>query len=103
MLDDNGDRVGSREPGGGDGDGALARSITFGTPEPPVAEVDLSPEVRTQLDALERRSQDVQRQIDALKLEKSKLPADQYASRIEVLLIELARLNREIRTLKSKP
>lgn len=103
LLDDNGDRVGSREPGGKDGDGMLARVITFGARKSPVAEEAFSPGVRTQLTALERRSQDIQHQIDTLKLEKSKLSEDQYASRIEVLLIELARLNREIKTLKAKP
>ena len=103
MLDDNGDRKGSRDPGGKDPDGALARSITFGERAWPGETVpDLSPEENKNLAKLEARSQDIQGQIDALKLEKDAIMEDDYNSRLENLLISLARVNREIRTLTSR-
>ena len=103
MLDDNGDQKGSRDPGGEHPDGALARSITFGE-HVSVAETttDLSPEDSKKLAELETRSQDIQGRIDALKLEKDNLTEDDYNSRLEDLLISLARVNREIRTITSQ-
>ena len=103
MLDDNGDRKGSRDPGGEDPDGALARSITFGEPVGVGETVpDLPPEESKKFAELEARSRDIQGQIDALKLKKNTITEDDYNSRLENLLISLARVNREIRTLTSR-
>jgi len=63
---------------------------------------DLSPEENKNLAKLEARSRDIQVQIDALKLEKDAIMEDDYNSRLENLLISLARVNREIRTLTSR-
>lgn len=100
LLDDNGDHVGSREPGGADPDGSLARTITFGEKKSLADQPRLAPQVLAQLNTLQTKAQDLQRQIDALKLEKSRLPEAQYNTRLEALLIELAKVNREITRLK---
>lgn len=103
LLDDNGDGVGSREPGGTEPDGALARTITFGTRAKTVIDEGLSPEVRAKLADLERKSQDIQRRIDGLRVNKSTVSESQYNGRMEELLIELARVNREIKSLRPEP
>lgn len=100
MLDDNGDKQGSRDPGGEDIDGALARTITFGNPgrHAPL-KLALSPEDSAQVASLEQQSRDLQRRIDDLKLNIESLSDEEYNARLEDLLIGLARVNRDIRTL----
>lgn len=98
LLDDNGDGVGSRDPGASDADGALARSITFGGKTATGVTTKLSSENQKQLTALSTQAHDLQRQIDGLKRAKETLPAETYASRLESLLVKLARLNRDMKT-----
>lgn len=100
LLDDNGDGVGSRDPGAADADGTLARSITFGGKTAARVTTKLSSESQKQLTALSTQVHDLQRQIDDLKRTKETLPAETYAGRLESLLVKLARLNKEMKTLQ---
>ncbi|MBT5876782.1 MAG: hypothetical protein HOH43_25375 [Candidatus Latescibacteria bacterium] len=100
MLDDNGDQKGSRDPGGEDIDGALARTITFGNPTASATlKRALSPEDSARVASLELQSRDLQNTIDSLKPNSESLTDEEYNARLEDLLIGLARVNREIRTL----
>lgn len=100
LLDDNGDGVGSRDPGGADTDGALARSITLGGKKTTGITTKLSSEKQKQLTALSLQMQALQRQINDLKRAKETLSAETYANRMESLLVKLARLNKEMKTIQ---
>ncbi|MBM3263931.1 MAG: caspase family protein [candidate division Zixibacteria bacterium] len=102
LLDDNGDGVGSRDPGGADPDGTLARSILFGGKTTTAKTGPVSAEKQKQLTALEIQARDTQRQIDALKRDKNILAPDAYASQLQTLLVKLARINRDIKALQEK-
>ena len=87
QLDDNGDGQGSREPGADNGDGSLAQRFTLVAAEhgdDPVSRA------RIQLQIQARRLVD---RVEALKRLKPSLETDDYQTRLEQLLIELA-LNR---------
>jgi hypothetical protein len=95
LLDDNGDGVGREaEEGQGDSktrDGTLA-ATTFLQRDAPAAAAD------TELAALLRNRADVQSRIDRLRASKADVPPDQYERELEALLVELARLERQIRS-----
>jgi hypothetical protein len=89
LLEDNGDGVGHQTAEGGDG--ALARvtyldSLTVAQAAASVAAARLLKE-RTRLEE----------EVEQLKTRKSELPQAEYESALEKLLIELAKVSREIR------
>lgn len=89
LLDDDGDRVG-READTPGQDGQLARTIYL----------DAGTQRSTgdaALATLERQRRDIEAQIEALKLRKPILNDDEYTTTLEKLLIELARVARQIR------
>ena len=95
LLDDNGDGVG-READDGPGqanerDGALAQS-TFLQRDEPAAAAD------AELAALLRARADVQSRIERLRAAKADVPSEQYERDLEALLVELARIERQIRS-----
>jgi len=89
MLDDNGDRVGSRNPGTDDGDGTLAARVHLAAPE---GEDPATAAGRETL-ALQIRARRLVDRIEVVKREKRSLEANEYQQRLEALLVELA-LNR---------
>lgn len=92
LLDDTGDGV-CREADDPKGtDGAIA-SVTYLQPD-----IATGAPVDSELAALLRRRADLQGQIDLLRARKPEVPDDRYQSELERLLLELARLDRDIRT-----
>ncbi len=89
LLEDTGERVGREvdQPGS---NGSLARA-TFLDAE--VVQAGTSAAVA----ALQRRRAALEAQLDALKLRKGIMPPDQYDAALEEVLVNLAKLWREIR------
>ncbi|MCB1664786.1 MAG: hypothetical protein KDI28_03360 [Pseudomonadales bacterium] len=85
VLDDNGDGVFSLEPGPGMSDGALAEIAYFDIPS--AAEAKTS----TEAIALHAQMQDLERSIFLLRGQKANYLEEDYWSRMETLLIDLAR------------
>jgi hypothetical protein len=94
MLDDDGDGIGreAEEQGASKGnDGVLARATYLQRDGSAAATSD------AELAALLRQRADVQSRIERLRGDKASVPADQYERELEALLVELARLERQIR------
>ncbi len=91
LLDDTADGLGREadEPTGADG--AIAR-VTYLQPDTPIA----AP-ADSESGMLLRRRADIQAQIDLLRARKPNLPDSEYQTELERLLVELARLDRDIR------
>jgi hypothetical protein len=91
LLDDNGDGEGSLEPGEFESDGALANRVYL--QQPPALALGAS----ARLVEMARRKQELEQAIGELKRRRESLPRVDYYDRLEVLLVELALLGREIR------
>ena len=89
LLDDDGDRVGKEADAPGE-DGRFARTIYL-DPGPTSLAAD---ESRA---ALEKERRTLEAQIEVLKGRKAEMPADQYSAELEQLLLQLARVSRELR------
>lgn len=90
LLDDTGDGIGVAADAAGS-DGAVART-TYLQPD-----VLASAAGRPELAALYRQRAEVETRLGELKAGKAGIPPDQYEGQLETLLLELARLDREIR------
>jgi hypothetical protein len=91
LLDDTGAGIG-REAQNPGSDGASARVTYLESPAATNSSSDAG------VAALLKRKADLEAQIDALKARKDGMPADQYEAELEKLLLELARVARQIRT-----
>jgi hypothetical protein len=89
VLDDNGDKVG-READAPGPDGTVARS-TYLDAEPGTITADVA------LAGLQRRRAALEAQLDELKAKKDSLAAEDYEAQLERVLVELARVARQIR------
>ncbi len=89
VFDDNGDGVGRESEAPGP-DGALARLLYLDAETPAAAN---DPE----LAALIRRRRELEADAEALKLKKSVMPGPAWTAEYERLMIELAKVSREIR------
>ena len=92
LLDDNGDRVGRESEAPGP-DGALARTLYLDAEDAMAAG---NPE----LAGLLRRRRELEAEAEALKLKKDSMAPQLWQAEYEKLMLELARISREIR---SKP
>jgi hypothetical protein len=90
VIDDNGDGVG-REAEAPGPDGALARTLYLDAELPAASN---NPE----LAALLRRRRDLEAQAEALKLKKDSMPPPMWEAEYEKLMVELARVSREIKS-----
>jgi hypothetical protein len=90
VFDDNGDGVGRESEAPGP-DGALARTLYLDAELPAAAN---NPE----LAALIRRRQALEADAEALKAKKGVMPQPQWEAEYEKLMLELARVSREIKT-----
>jgi hypothetical protein len=90
LLDDTGAGVG-REAQNPGVDGAVAR-VTYLAPDAVLA----LPSDATQA-ALVKRRADLERQVEELKARKESTPPDQYDAELEKLLVEIARISRQLR------
>jgi hypothetical protein len=91
LLDDTGAGIG-READAPGSDGPVAQ-VTYLQPEAPIATTGNS-----ELDALLRRRADLQAELERLKARKAAMPPDDYDAELERILLELARIDRQIRT-----
>ena len=89
VFDDNGDGVG-READAPGPDGSLARVLYLDAESPAVAN---NPE----LAALVRRRRELETEAEALKQKKGTMPEPTWQAEYEKLMIELAKISREIR------
>lgn len=94
LLDDNGDGDGSKAPGEYEADGALADRVYL--QQAPALALGAAPE----LVAMFERRQTLEESIAALKRRKEGLAHDDYYAQLELLLVDLALLGREIRALE---
>jgi hypothetical protein len=96
LLDDNGDKEGTLEPSRDGKDGANASVLSLGALHAQPLPAD------EKLRALYLERQDLERRIDALKLLKTGMDPDKYASELEKLATELALKTRQIREAEGK-
>jgi hypothetical protein len=89
VLDDNGDGEGS-EPDGAKGDGSVARTTYLQAATPGLAE-------SAEMAELVRQRAEVEAKIDALRGSKDRMTPELFERQLETLLLELARLDRQIR------
>lgn len=92
VLEDNGDGQASLEASLDGPDGVLASTFTFGRG----VVTEGVPSDDPVLAGLFAERDEIQRQIDELRLVRSALPEEEYLDRLEPLLVELALKNREI-------
>jgi hypothetical protein len=97
LLDDNGDRSGSAEPGASGKDGGVARAffLTGG-----VATSAASSDPRAA--SLRKEKQELEAKIEALKARKAAMEAKAYEAELERLLVDLAATTRSLRSLEGK-
>ncbi len=91
LLDDNGDGTGSLDPGEFKADGALANRTYL--QQPPSQETGASSTLITML----QRKQSIEQSISELKMRRDSLAPEKYYAELEILLVDLALLSREIR------
>jgi hypothetical protein len=96
LLDDNGDKEGSLEPSREAKDGRNAAVLSLGSMRQQALPTD------EKLRALYLARQDLERRIDSLKLLKSGMDPEKYASELEKLATELALKTRQIREAEGK-
>jgi hypothetical protein len=89
LLDDNGDRVGKEANAPGP-DGEYARRFYVDAGDSALA-------TEGPLAELQRRRAELEAAIDELRTRKPLMPADEYERELEALLIELARVSRQLR------
>jgi hypothetical protein len=90
LLDDNGDGIG-REPTGDGNDGSLSSRTYFDEPSP-----DAAPTDEVLLKLLQKRAA-LEAEVDDLKLKKTFMQASEYEAEFERLMIELAKISRDVR------
>ena len=97
LLDDNGDGIGREAAEAGPSgpkaaDGSLARTTYLQREAPAAVPAD------AELAELVRQRTDLQSRIERLSAGKADVPPEQYERELEALLVELARLERQIRS-----
>ena len=96
LLEDNGDKQGSMEPGRQAKDGQSAAVLGLGSFRQQALPTD------EKLRALYLERQQIERRIEALKLIKSGMDPEKYAADLEKLATELALKSRQIRDAEGK-
>jgi hypothetical protein len=91
LLDDNGDGIG-READGTGTDGLLAQ-VTYVQPDRPIIETG-----DTELTGLMRRRADLENELEALRARKPTMDPDEYETALEKILIEIAQIDRRVRS-----
>lgn len=90
LLDDTGDGVGREATGQGE-DGSLASRTYLDEPSP-----DAPPTDEVLLQLLQKRAS-LEAEVDELKVKKTFMPPQEYAAEFERIMIDLARVSRDIR------
>jgi len=84
-------RAAAPGPGPSGGDGALAR-VTYLQPDAAVAQTG-----DTELNRLLTRRAELERDLERIRARKDEMPPDEYEAALEKTLLEIARVDREIR------
>ena len=95
LLDDNGDRSGSAEPGARGGDGGLARSF-FLTGATTAVAASTDPRAT----ALRKQKEELESKIETLKGRKESMDPKAYEAELERLVVDLAAATRVLRALE---
>lgn len=90
LLDDDGDKVGREAEAPGQ-DGKLARTVYL-DPEPGSVSADAA------LASLERQRARLESQLEDLKERKPTLPEAEYQAELESILVQLAKISRQLRS-----
>ena len=92
LLDDNGDKEGTQDPSAATAkDGKVASIVALGSTE--ASDLPTDPKLR----ALVVERQDLERQIETLRLLKEQMEPAKYSTELERLATALARKTQEIR------
>lgn len=91
LLDDTGDGIG-RDVEGTGLDGQIAR-VTYLQPDPQILDTGDS-----ELTSLLRRRAELESELEMLRARKPAMPLDEYEAALEKILVEIARINRRVRT-----
>jgi len=91
LLDDTGSGIG-REAGSPGPDGAVAQ-VTYLQPEAPI-----QAPANSELAGLLRRRAELESELELLKVRKATIPPGEYDASLERLLLEIARIDRQVRT-----
>jgi hypothetical protein len=91
LLDDNGDGIGTEASS--EGSDGLVSKTTYLQPEAVIPDSG-NPEI----DGMRRRRQAIEIELDRLKVRKEQMPLTQYEDALERLLLELARIDRRLRS-----
>ena len=93
VLDDNGDAKAQAKPAPENGEGFLARTTFLDAGVPQKILADLTPEQKK----LALEAAELEKQIEALKYAKGEMPEAEYETKLEELLLRLARINAKLR------
>jgi len=97
LLDDNGDKEGSQDPGGPTAkDGKVASIVSLGSTD--ASDLPADPRLR----ALYLERKEMERQVENLRLLKDQMEPAKYTSELEKLATAVALKTREIRQLEAK-
>jgi hypothetical protein len=97
LLDDNGDKEGSQDPGGATAkDGKVASIVSLGSTD--ASDLPADPRLR----ALYLERKEMERQVENLRLLKDQMEPAKYTSELEKLATAVALKTREIRQLEAK-
>jgi len=96
LLEDNGDKQGSMEPGRQAKDGQSAAVLSLGSLRQQALPTD------EKIRALYLERQQIERRLESLKLLKSGMDPEKYAAELEKLATELALKSRQIREAEGK-
>jgi len=97
LLDDNGDKEGTQDPGAANAkDGKVASIVSLGSTD--ASDLPSDPKLRTLY--VERK--ELERQVENLRLLKDQMEPAKYASELEKLVTAVALKTREIRTAEGK-
>ncbi len=99
QLDDNGDGVGTAEPGGDVADGAVAMAVFFGQGASAPTSTTANGDPR--LVGLYAEREALETRLAALRGEKARLDPAVYENRLEDLLLAIAQLSTRIRAIES--
>jgi hypothetical protein len=91
LLDDNGDGIG-READGAGPDGLLAQ-VTYLQPDRPIIETGDS-----ELTGLMHRRLELENELEGLRARKPTMDPDEYEAALEKILIEIAQIDRRLRS-----
>jgi hypothetical protein len=96
LLDDNGDRSGSAEPGARGADGGVARAFFL------TGAVASATSSDPRAAALRKEKEQLESKIEALKARKDAMDAKAYEAELERLLLDLASTTRSLRSLEGR-